>query len=115
MRVLEPERAAGSARQGAEVGAAPEPLPEVAGNRAYVSAGAAFHFQNGRGPGRVRIVPLDELHSLDDDGAGRKFGRRSLREHKLDAVVVPLDQRVDLVQEQDSPQRPIDQVVGLRP
>ena len=52
-------------RERAEVGAAAKPLPEVAGQRPDVRAGAALHVQHRSGAVGVRAVPLDQLQAVD--------------------------------------------------
>ena len=61
VRGRQPERAAGGTDEGAEVRAAAEPLPKIAGQGSDVGAGATLHFERRGGPRRIAVVPLHQV------------------------------------------------------
>ena len=83
VRRLQAERPAASSREGAEVGAAAEPLSEVAGQRPDVRAGAALHVQHRGGALRVRAVPLDQLEAVDRHRPRGELERLTLSGHPV--------------------------------
>ena len=68
MRLLQSEGAADGPRERAEIRAAPEPVAEIAGQRAHVRAGAAADVEDADRSGGVGVVPLDELERVDRHG-----------------------------------------------
>ena len=73
VRRLQAERPAASPRQGAQIGAAAQPLPEVAGQRPDVRAGPALDLQDRGGAFLVRAVPFDQFESVDLDRPRREL------------------------------------------
>jgi hypothetical protein len=81
------------ARQGAEVCAAAEPLPEVAGQRADVRAGAAFHLETAVGrSGSLRPTP--RARAADRDRVRRQLRRRPLPGQLVGAPSADLERAV---------------------